>query len=241
MKTISLGMIILQTGTELVILSTVTTLLISAIVGVYLLRLWLKQSNRLLTDLPLVFAVTTLCSAVQVLILALMSMGVIETSLLNFKFRSLIISGSIIPVLGAVLQIWAPKIQKYHMRIIALVAIYWWAFAIFGSSESLIMTATIPLILISSIMLIVTFSITWRTGRLKEMRSGWMVIGVIPATVGQLLRVSLMNTPFFYIPDVLLTISFICIGIAFLKPKPKDETSVKEDESPKEIVAAVEY
>jgi len=226
---------------ELVILSTVTTLLISAIVGVYLLRLWLKQSNRLITDLPLVFAVTTICSACQVLILALMSLGIIETSLLNFRFRSLIISGSIIPVLGAVLQIWAPMIQKHHMKILAAVVIYWWFFALFGASEPLIMTATIPLVLISALMLMVTFSVTWRTGKLTEVRSGFMVAGIPPALMSQLLRVSLMSTPFFYVPDVLLMISFIFVGLTFLKPKQKDEPSVKEDTSPKEIEMSVEY
>ncbi len=232
----------MQTGMELVIISTVTTLLISALVGVYLLRLWLKQSNRLITDLPLVFAVTTICSACQVLILALMSSGIIETSLLNFRVRSMIISGSIIPVVGAVLQIWAPRIQKYHMKMIGAVAVYWWIMALFGTSEAFIMTATIPLVLISALMLMVTFSVTWRTGRLKEIRSEWMVVGILPALASQLLRVSLMNTPFFYVPDVLLTLSFICVGLTFLKPKPKDESSIsEEDTSPKEIEMSVEY
>jgi len=232
----------MQTGLELVVLSTVTIIMISAIVGVYLLRLWLKQSSRLLTDLPLVFAVTTICSACQVLIPALQSVGILETTLPIFRIRSLIISGSIIPVLGAVLQIWAPNIQKYHMRIIAAVTLYWWFFALFGVSESLIMTATIPLVLASAIMLLVTFTVTWRTGRLKEMRSEWMVVGILPALMSQLLRVSLMSTPLFYVPDVLLMISFICIGLAFLKPKQKDEPSVKDEEiSPKELPVSVEY
>lgn len=235
-------MIILQLGTELVILSAITTILISTTVGLYLFRLWYKQSNRLMTDLPLVFAITTLSHACQILVLALQNLGILETTLPIFRVRSLIISGSIIPVVGAVLQIWAPRIQRHHMKIIAGVGAYWWFFALFGVSESIIMTATIPLILIAGIMMFVTFIITWKTGRLKEMRSELMVIGVPPAMASQLLRVALLNTAFFFVPDVLLTISLVITGLAFLLPKRKDTPSVKEaDSSTHEVAMSVEY
>ena len=153
----------MQLGTELVILSTLTTILISATVGVYLLRLWYKQSNRLITDLPLVFAITTISHACQTLVVALQNLGIIEPTLEFLKFRSLIISGSIIPVIGAILQIWAPRIQRHHIKILAGITAYWWLIAIFGTSEALIMNATIPLILLAGIIMLATFIITWKT------------------------------------------------------------------------------
>ncbi|MHA1135893.1 MAG: hypothetical protein ACTSSE_05345 [Candidatus Thorarchaeota archaeon] len=232
----------MQSGTELVILSTLTTILISTTVGVYLLRLWYKQSNRLITDLPLVFAVTTISHACQVLILALQNLGIIEATLPFFRLRSIIISGSIIPVIGAILQIWAPRIQRHHIKIIAGVTVYWWFFALFGVSESLIMTATIPLILIAGVMMFVTFIITWRTGRLKEIRSELMLIGIPPAMVSQLLRVALLNTALFFLPDLLLTVSLVITGLAFLLPKQKEAPGVKEESSSShEVTMSVEY
>ena len=232
----------MQSGIELVIISTIITILVSTSVGLYLLRLWYKQSNRLITDLPLVFAVTTLSHACQILVLALQNLGILDTSLPIFRVRSLIISGSIIPVVGAVLQIWAPRIQRHHMKIIAGVGAYWWLIALFGVSEPIIMTATIPLILIAGIMMLVTFIITWKTGRLKEMRSELMVIAVPPAMASQLLRVALLNTAFFFVPDLLLTISLVITGLAFLLPKRKGAPGVKEeDSSPHAVAMSLEY
>jgi len=232
----------MQLGTELVILSTITTILISTTVGVYLLRLWFKQSNRLITDLPLVFGVTTLSHSCQILILALQNLEILEATMPVFRLRSIIISGSMIPIVGALLQIWAPRIQRHHMKILAGVTAYWWLFALFGISESIIMTATIPLILIVGIMMMVTFIITWKTGRLKEIRSELMIIAIPPAMVSQLLRVALLNTPLFFVPDLLLTISLVITGLAFLLPKRKGVPGEKEENSaPREVAMSIEY
>lgn len=232
----------MQLGTDLVILSTITTILISATVGVYLLRLWFKQSNRLITDLPLVFGVTTISHACQILILALQNLEIIEATLPFFRLRSIIISFSIIPIVGALLQIWAPRIQRHHIKMIASVAAYWWFIALFGISESLIMIATIPLILIAGVVMMMTFIVTYKTGRLKEVRSELMVIAMAPAMASQLLRVALLNTSLFYLPDLLLTISLVFTGLAFLLPKRKGAPGEKEEtSSPHEVAPSVEY
>ncbi|TFG28297.1 hypothetical protein EU528_11445 [Candidatus Thorarchaeota archaeon] len=232
----------MQLGTDLVILSTITTILISTTVGVYLLRLWFKQSNRLITDLPLVFGVTTLSHSCQVLVLALQNLGILEATLEFLKIRSLIISGSIIPVIGAILQIWAPRIQRHHIKILAGVTAYWWLIAIFGTSEALIMNATIPLILIAGVAMFATFFITWKTGRLKEIRSDLMIVGIPPAMASQLLRVALLNTAFFFVPDLLLAASLVITGLAFLLPNRKEAPGVKEEALvQREVAMSVEY
>ena len=234
-------------GTEFVIFSSITIVIISAIVGTYLLRLWFKQSSRLLTDLPLVFAITAISHACQTLVVALSTLGIIEPSLDFFKLRSIIISASIIPVLGALLQIWAPRIQKYHMRLLMGVTAYWLLVVFFGTSDSFIMTLTIPLILLVGLMMMVTFIITWKTGRLKEIRSGVMVISLPVIMASQILRVPLLETSLFYVPDILLVISLIITVFAFVKPKNKRESQKKSEEqsekseAPKQIEMAVEY
>lgn len=234
-------------GTEFVIFSSITIVIISAIVGTYLLRLWFNQSSRLLTDLPLVFAITAISHACQTLVVALSTLGIIEPSLDFFKLRSIIISASIIPVLGALLQIWAPRIQKYHMRILMGVTAYWILVVFFGTSDSIIMTLTIPLILLVGLMMMVTFIITWKTGRLKEIRSGVMVISLPIILASQILRVPLLETSLFYVPDILLVTSLIITVFAFVKPKNKRESQKKSEELseksevPKQIEMAVEY
>ena len=216
-------MIIMQTGTELVLISNFITILISASVGTYLLKLWLHQSTRLLTDLPLVFAITTTSQAIQTFVLALPYTGLIEPSMVLFRLRSIIIGGSIIPLVGAVLQIWLPRIQKYHNRILAAVTIYWVSIAIFGTTESIIMTLTIPIIVIVALMMMVTFTITWKTGRLKEVRSEAMIAAIPFALVSQISRVPLLTTPFFYISDIFLALSLLITVFAFPNPWRRKE------------------
>jgi hypothetical protein len=235
-------MIKMQTGTEFVLLSNFVTILVSASVGLYLLRLWLRQSNRLITDLPLVFAITTISQACQTAVLALPTMGLLEASMDLFRLRSVIIGGSIIPLVGALLQIWAPRIQKYHNKILGAFTLYWILIAILGSTEAIIMTLTIPLIVIAGLMMMVTFIITWRTGRLKEIRSEVMIAAIPFAMVSQILRVPLMNTSLFYVPDILLALSLAITAFAFTNPwNKKNHTTRNESGSQRELEVAAEY
>ncbi|MFW9794583.1 MAG: hypothetical protein ACFFEE_09795 [Candidatus Thorarchaeota archaeon] len=218
----------MQSGTDLVIISGLASILISGTIGVYLFRLWRRQDTRLMTDLPLVFAITTFCQALQIFILTLSNIGLIPQTMELFRIRSLIIGGSVVPILGAILQIWAPRIQKYHNRIVLAVSAYWGVMALFGVTESFIMITTIPIILIFGVVMAMTFAITWKTGRLKEVRSDLMMVSIICGMASQSLRVPLLGTGFFYLPDILLMLSMLFTALAFANPWYRRELRVKE-------------
>jgi hypothetical protein len=226
----------MQSAIDFLVLSNLVTILVSASVGIFLLRVWLRQSSRLLTDLPLVFAITTISQALQTIVLLLPNMGLIEPSMELFRLRSVIIGGSIIPLVGALLQIWAPRIQKYHNKILTAATAYWVLIALFGPTESIIMTLTIPLIVVAGMMMMVTFIITWRTGRLTEIRSEIMILAIPFAMTGQILRVPLLTTSLFYIPDVLLALSLAITAFAFTNPWNRKTTARRTDMEPPETV-----
>ncbi len=225
----------MQIGTDLVVLSSISTVFISAVIGTYLGRKWLSQQVRLLTDLPLVFAIAFVSQAFNIVIVTLQHIGLLETTMILFRIRSITIGGSIIPILGALLQIWAPRIQKYHNRMVYALAFYWISIALIGPTEELIMILTIPVMIILGIMMMFTFLITWRTGRLKEVRSELMIISVLFGMASQILRVPLLSTPLFYVPDVLLTISMIVTAIAFANPWYHRENRARSEESPQMV------
>ncbi|MFW9808800.1 MAG: hypothetical protein ACFFE6_05385 [Candidatus Thorarchaeota archaeon] len=231
----------MQSGSDLVIISGLASIVISGTIGVYLFRLWRQQETRLMTDLPLVFAITTICQALQIFILTLPNIGLIPQSMELFRLRSLIIGGSVVPILGAILQIWAPRIQKYHNRIVLAVSAYWGLMALFGATESFIMITTIPIILIFGIVMAMTFGITWKTGRLKEVRSDLMMVSIICGMASQSLRVPLLGTIFFYLPDILLMLSMLFTALAFANPWYRRELKASEtDEVPSEIAVAID-
>lgn len=220
----------MQTGYELVIASSIATVFISSVIGTYLGRKWFSQEVRLLTDLPLVFAIAFVSQAFNIMILTLQHIGLLDTSMILFRIRSVAIGGSIIPILGALLQIWVPSIQRFHNRLVYLLAIYWTSIALFGPTEESIMILTIPVMVVLGIMMMCTFIITWRTGRLKEVRSELMIISVLFGLASQVLRVPLLSTSLFYLPDVLLAISMIVTAVAFANPWYKRETISKSEE-----------
>jgi len=222
----------MQIGTDLVVLSSISTVFISAVIGTYLGRKWFNQQVRLITDLPLVFAIAFVSQAFNIMILTLQHLGMLETTMIFFRIRSITIGGSITPILGALLQIWAPRIQKYHNKLVYALTLYWVSIALVGSTEALIMVLTIPVMIILGIMMMFTFLITWRTGRLKEVRSELMIISVLFGMASQILRVPLMTTPMFYVPDVLLTISMLVTAVAFANPWYHRETRAKKEETP---------
>lgn len=232
----------MQTGTELVILSSIATMVLSGTVGVYLLRLWRSQATRLMTDLPLVFAITTMAQAIQIFIGQAPNYGLIQPSLELFRVRATIICFSIVPILGALMQIWAPRIQKYHNRIVLLASTILVGIALFAPTEEIIMILIIPWILVLGIVMMVTFLITWKTGRLKEVRSDLMIVSVLFGMASQALRVPLLGSLYFYVPDVLFMLSMLFIAIAFGNPWYRRENARKASPtSPAEIEMAAGY
>ena len=208
----------MQIGTDLVLLSSMATVVIAVSLSGYLGRKWLSQENRLITDLPLVFAVAFVGQAFNIAIVTLQHIGILPLTMIFFRIRTIGIGGSIIPVFGAILQIWAPSIQKYHNRLVYLLTLYWLGIDFLVDSETLIMSLLIPVLLVLGLMMMATFMITLRTGRLKEVRSDLMVLSVLFGLVSQVLRVPLLTTSLFYLPDVLLTISMILTAVAFGNP-----------------------
>ncbi|MFW9957198.1 MAG: hypothetical protein ACFFCT_03935 [Candidatus Odinarchaeota archaeon] len=222
----------MQAGAELVLVSSIATILFSGVISVYLGRQWYRQEVRLLTDLPLVFAISFVSQTLNMIILTLPNLGVLAPSMELFRLRSVIISGATVPVLGALLQIWAPSIQKYHNRLVYILLIYWVSIALFGVTEQFVMIMTIPVIIGLGIMMMCTFVVTWRTGRLREVRSDLMIISVLFGMASQVMRVPLISTPFFYIPDVLLTISMVVGALALTNPWYHRERKIKAEEAP---------
>ena len=221
----------MQVGTDLVIISGFMTIFVSLAISIFLGRKWYKQDVRLMTDLPLVFAIAMICNTLNALFLTLPSIGVLEPSLDIFRLRSIAIGGAVVPVLGAMLQIWASKYEKYHNRIVLLITAYWFSVALLGTSEALIMSLTIPILLISSLAMMVTFAITWKTGRLKEVRSELLVISIFFVLISQVLRVPLMLTPLFYIPDAILIFSMVLLGLGFGNPWQSRDSKESSEEA----------
>jgi hypothetical protein len=153
-----------------------------------------------------------------------------------------IICVSIVPILGALLQIWAPKYQKYHNRAVLAVFAIWIATTLLGPNEEFIMVMVIPWILVFGVLMLATFAITWKTGRLKEVRSDLMIVSIIFGMASQSLRVPLLGSAFFYVPDVFFMLSMLFIAIAFGNPWFRRELNGKESTPPpREIEVAVEY
>ncbi len=222
----------MQVGTEFVVLSGILTIILSIAMSVFLGWKWYKQKVRLMTDLPLVFAISGLCQMLNMLLLTLPNIGVLEPSMELFRLRSMVIGGAIVPILGAILQIWTPSYQKYHKRFVLLLMLYWFSIALLGSSEAIIMILTIPVLLAISIVMMVTFMITWKTGRLKEVRSELLIVSVFFMIASQILRVPLMSTSMFYIPDLLLGASMIFIALGIANPWYSREKKSCQEEPP---------
>ncbi|RLI58303.1 MAG: hypothetical protein DRP09_00780 [Candidatus Thorarchaeota archaeon] len=175
----------MQTITDITITVNLTTAVLSAILSAYVIRLWYRQEHRLTTDLPLMFGITFMGQAVNNVLLALPLMGLVDDSIIFFQIRALWIVTTIFPLLGVVINIWLPRYERYHHRILGALAAYWVAVVLLNSSETMIIRLHMPVIIALTIAMIVTFSITWKTGRLQEIRSDLLVLTFALGTVGQ--------------------------------------------------------
>lgn len=176
----------MQVPLDLPVIANLATATLSIVLSIYLFSLWYKQENHLYTDLPLMFSITFISHGVHNVIRILAEVGIYETTLEFFRIRSLIILGTTLPVLGLILHIWLPRFRRYHMRTLKFFTFYWCIVALLGPSEQIIMLLHIPFVIVFLTGMLVTFFITWKTKRLKEVRSDLMVVSSLVGIVGQI-------------------------------------------------------
>ncbi len=190
----------------------------TAVLAVFLTRSWLRQETRLLTDLPLMFGIVSVAQAFNMLLQTLPRAGWVEPTLELFKLRALVIAGTVVPLLGVVLHIWLHKYQHYHLRAMALTTFYWILTVLFGPSELFIMALLIPVLLSLMLAMLVTFIITWRTGRLEEVRSDILVLALVVGVIGQGIKAPLTAMGLEIIPDILSMVMMMLATVGLINP-----------------------
>jgi MFS family permease len=208
----------MQIVIEMTTAANIATAVFSAVLSVYLFALWRRQENPLLTDLPLMFGITFLTQAVNNLILVLPSLGIVEASMELFRFRAIVIIGSAFPLLVVLLTIWLPRFSRHHSKIIGALAVYWLLVALLAPTDQTIMMMHLPVIAALTIGIIITFSITWRTGRLKEVRSDLLVVSFLLGLIGQAVKVPLMNMGLDVLGHIINAVATVLITVALANP-----------------------
>lgn len=190
----------------------------SIMISVYLLAIWKRQSTRLYTDLPLMFGIVFLAYSVNMFIQILPQTGIIEASIELFKVRTVTIGATVLPMLSMLMHILLPKYSQHHKKVMAAVVIYWFAVTLFGPTEQLIMSMLIPVVVVVIIGLTITFTITWRTGRLKEVRSDLVVASLVLLFISQTSKVPLVGLGLGFIADILTATGTIIVTLAMANP-----------------------
>jgi hypothetical protein len=208
----------MQTGLELAIMANIASAIVSLGVVVFLLRHWLRLQVRLYTDLPLLFAIMFSSLAFNTTLQALTLSGMIENTLAVFRLRALIIMGSALPLLAALLVIWLAKYQKYHKRIMIVAIALWFSIALISPTETLILLLLIPPLLVFDLGMVVTFAVTWKTGRLKEVRSDLMIVSLLIGFVSQVIKVQFQAADLDWIPISIAAMSGVLAAIALSNP-----------------------
>ncbi|MFX0107144.1 MAG: hypothetical protein ACFE7R_02580 [Candidatus Hodarchaeota archaeon] len=216
---------------DMAVYSNIAATVLSVIVSLYLVRLWKRQETRLYTDLPLVFGVSFMAQAVNTFMLAFSTMGLIEVTMEVFRVRATLIALALIPLSLVLLSIWLPRLQSRYGQILGVLTVYMVSVALLGPTEEFIMSLSIPIILVILVGLIVTFTVTWKTGRLKEVRSELMVVSIILMFISQMAKVPLTAMGLVILPDLITAISTIMAAIAITNPwYRKTESPPKETE-----------
>ncbi|MFX1261343.1 MAG: hypothetical protein ACFFAZ_04585, partial [Promethearchaeota archaeon] len=185
--------------------------------------LWRRQENRLYTDLPLMFSIIFISSAVSQVLQALPLLGVIGDSVEMFRIRAFVVLVMVIPMVVVLLSILAPRWRRHHNKITAASAMYWIAATFLGTSREQIMTLVIPFLLVLMVGWLVMFTITWKTGRLKEVRSDLMVFATILSLISQGGKVAMMAMGIGFVADMITAISVITYTVAMVNPWYKRE------------------
>ena len=208
----------MQVITDLTLYSGIAASSLAATLAVYLIIIWYRQENRILTDLPLMFGIVFIAHASNQFIVLLSESGYLEMTLEVFKIRALIVGGIALPLVGVLLHIWFPRLRRHHLKILSLVTLYWVIVALFGFTQNMIMTLHLPIIIIFMGGMVVTFAITWKTGRLKEVKSDLMVFSAILSLIGQMGLVTLLSMGLAVVWSLLMVMATLCATLALVNP-----------------------
>ncbi len=200
---------------------TVLIILFTSVLSTYLLKEWYSQENRLYTDLPLIFGISFSGLIAVMALQFLYRTEILVESLDLFRLRALMVGVITLPMFVAILDIWLQKYQKQHPRIITVVFVYWIAMTLLGTSSGMIITAVMPVMLIMGVVLMATFVITWKTGRLQEVRSGILVIGLGITLASQVMRVPFDAIGLSLVVDLVLALGMVIITAALTNPWKK--------------------
>ena len=199
-------------------IANLLSIMVSICVGIYLLHLWKRQETRLMSDLPLAFGLSFLFAAINAGILFAISQGILFDSLDVFRFRALSVWLSVFPMSIVLLDVWAYRFKHRHNQILALETLYAVSVCALGPTQQLIMGLIIILVLVVIVALTAMFVITWRTGRLKEVRSDLMVISMIIMIISQVIIIPLEAQGLVFIVYALRGGSTFLAGIALSNP-----------------------
>lgn len=219
----------MQITLEMTTVANIATAIFSVLIAAYLFRLWNRQENKLYTDLPLMFGITFITQAFNNLILVLPALGLVADTMELFRFRSIVIIGTAFPMLVVLITIWLPRLKRHHSKILGLLALYWIVIALSAPSDQVIMMLHLPVILALTIGMIITFSITWKTGRLKEVRSDLIVVSFLVGLIGQALKVPLMNMDLDVLGHIINAAATILATIALANPWYRREKTHRHD------------
>ncbi|MGY5863168.1 MAG: hypothetical protein RTV41_01045 [Candidatus Thorarchaeota archaeon] len=208
----------MQLAIDLTLFSGLAASCLAAIMAVYLIFTWYRQENRLLTDLPLMFGIVFIAHSANQAILLLSEYGYLAATLEVFRMRAMIVGGIAVPLVGVLLHIWLPRIRRHHFRIIGVVVLYWVSVLLLGPTQEIIMLLHLPIIIFFMGGMVLTFAITWKTGRLKEVRSDLMVISSAFSLIGQTGMVAFVAIGLAFIPAVITAGATAVATLALVNP-----------------------
>jgi hypothetical protein len=145
--------------------------MLSILAALFLLRFWFRQEGRISTDLPLMFGITLLATAMNLSIQYMTAMNVLPDILEVLRIRALLIGAAVIPMEVIMLVIWLQRLSRYHPHILLSTVSYWIVVSLFAPTEALVLGLLIPLLFVFTIAMMATFFVTWKTKRLTEVRS----------------------------------------------------------------------
>lgn len=208
---------------EVVFVSSAMSTIVSMIVSTYLIHKWYNQKTRLPFDLPLMFGIVFVASAVSQFIKSSQMVGILPATLEIFRVRSLVIAWIFLPWALVLMRIMWPSGARWHMRLWAVLTAVTIGISLFAPSQAIIQNYQTTWILVVIIGVIITFAITWKTGRLKEVRSELVLLGSFLAIISQIGQIMWASAGLAWIADVITVLSITAYTLALINPWYKSE------------------
>ncbi|MHA1332628.1 MAG: hypothetical protein ACTSPL_00950 [Candidatus Odinarchaeia archaeon] len=178
---------------------------------------WSKADRHFIEDLPFMFGASILMVSLSSFIKFLILLGILPVDPLIYRVRGIFIAGTGCVLVLIIFKLWFPELRKTRLIASSIYgAVFISLMFIWANSVEEIVLYTTPLIGVTTLSTIITFTVIHYAKRLPDVNSFLISVGLSVIFAGQCLKVIIPQTGILVLMNVVDIVGWAILALGVL-------------------------